>query len=69
MQPIWEDPMKDMEPSIEYYPVLKKYKDVFGEFLGFPPKRDIDFSIDLMPEVSLVSRTFYIMSTPKLKEL
>jgi hypothetical protein len=47
-----EEPTKDKEPSLEDYPVLKEYEDVFGEFLGFPPKRDIDFSIDLIPGAS-----------------
>jgi hypothetical protein len=44
-------------------------KMCLGNFLGFPPKRDIDFSIDLMPGVSLVSKTPYRMSTLELKEL
>jgi hypothetical protein len=39
------------------------------EILGFPPKRDIDFSIDLMPRAALVSKTPYSMSTLELKEL
>jgi hypothetical protein len=64
-----EDPTKDKEPSLEDYLVLKEYKDVFGEFLGFPPNRDIDFSIDFMPRVSLVSKNPYRMSTLELKEL
>jgi hypothetical protein len=37
-----EDPMKDKEPILEDNPVLKEYEDVFGEFSGFPPKRDVD---------------------------
>jgi hypothetical protein len=64
-----EELMKDKEPSIEYYLVLKEYEDVFREFLGFPPKRDIDFSIDLMLGYSPVSKTSYKMSMPVLKEL
>jgi hypothetical protein len=48
--------------------VLKEYKDVFGEFLGLPPKRDIYFSIELMLGVFLGSKTPYKMSTPNLKE-
>jgi len=27
-----EEPTKDNDPSLEYYPVLKEYEDVFGEF-------------------------------------
>jgi hypothetical protein len=42
---------------------------VFGELSGLPPKRDIDFSIDLMLGVSPVSKTPYKMSTSELKEL
>ena len=59
--------MKDNEPSLEDYPVLKEYEYVFGEFPGFPPKRDINFSIDLMHGVSPVSKTPYKMSTSDLK--
>jgi hypothetical protein len=64
-----EEPMKDKEPSLKDYPVLKEYEDVFEEFPGFPPKRDIDFSIDLIPRASPVSKTPYRMSMPELKEL
>jgi hypothetical protein len=42
---------------------------VFREVLGLPPKRDIDFSINIMPRAALVSKTPYRMSTPELKEL
>jgi hypothetical protein len=35
--------------------------------LGLPPKRDIDFSINLMPGVAPVSKTPYRMSTPELE--
>jgi hypothetical protein len=49
--------------------VLKEFKDVFKEIPGFPPKRDIDFSINMMPGATPVSKNPYRMSTPKLKEL
>jgi hypothetical protein len=64
-----EDTMKDKELSLEDYPVLKGYKYVFEELPEFPPKRDINFSIDLMPVTSPVSNTPYRMSMPELKEL
>jgi hypothetical protein len=64
-----EDTPKDKVPNIEDYAVLKEFEDVFKEIPGFPPKRDIDFSINLMPRETLVSKTPYWMSTPKLKEL
>jgi hypothetical protein len=59
-----EEPIKDKEPSLEDYPVLKEYKYVFEELQGLPPNRDIDFSIDLMPGVAPISKTPYIMITP-----
>jgi len=40
-----------------------------GDFLGLQPKRDIDFSTDLVLGVSPVSKPPYRMSTPELKEL
>jgi hypothetical protein len=60
-----EEPTKDKEPSLEDYPVLKEYEDVFGVLPGLPPKRDID----LMPGATPVSKTPYRMITMKLKEL
>jgi hypothetical protein len=42
-----EEPV-DKVSSFEDYVVLKAFKDVFKEILGLPPKRDIDFSRNLM---------------------
>jgi hypothetical protein len=64
-----EEPEKTKGPSLEDFSVLQEFEDVFQEIPGFPPKREIDFSIDLVPGVSPVSKTPYIMSTPELKEL
>jgi hypothetical protein len=44
-----KEPMKDKDPSLEDYSILKEYEYLFGEFPGFPSKRDINFSIELMP--------------------
>jgi hypothetical protein len=54
---------------IEDHSVLRDFEDVFREILGLPPKRDIDFSINLVPGASLVSKTPYKISTQELKEL
>ena len=57
-------------PSLEGFHVLKEFRDVFpDEVPGLPPKRDIDFIIDLVPIVAPVSKTPYRMSTPKLLEM
>jgi hypothetical protein len=43
-----EEAPKDKVPSVEDYALLQEFEDVFKEILGLPPKRDIDFSINLM---------------------
>jgi hypothetical protein len=42
---------------------------VFWEFLGFPPKRDNDFSIDLMHGITPVSKTPYKMSNTQTERI
>ena len=42
---------------------------MFEEIPGLPPKRDIDFSIHMIPRAASVSKNPYKMSTPELKEL
>jgi hypothetical protein len=64
-----EETPKDKVPNLEDYAFLEYFEDVFKEVPGLAPKRDIDFSINLMPRVAPVSKTPYRMSTPKLKEL
>jgi hypothetical protein len=55
------------KPSPDGHPILREYRDVFPEeVLGLPPRRDIDFSIELAPGAVSVPRTPYRMSTPKL---
>lgn len=51
----------------ENIPVVQDIMDVFLENgPGLPPKRDIDFTIELMPNTTPVSRAPYRMSVPKL---
>jgi hypothetical protein len=59
-----EETPKDTVSNLENYAVLKEFEDVFKEVPGLPPRRDIDFSIDLMPGETPVSKTPYRMSTP-----
>ena len=50
--------------------MLQEFRDVFlDEILGLPPKRDIDFTIELVPRAAPVSKTPYRMSTPKMLEM
>lgn len=50
---------------LEDYKILLDYVDVFPDKVsGLPPKRDIDFTMNLMPWASPVSKVHYRMSTP-----
>ena len=56
-------------PRLEYFHVLQECMDVFHD--GVPrllPKRDIDFTIDLVLGATQVSKTPCRMSTPKSLE-
>jgi hypothetical protein len=51
------------KPNLEEHPILREYKDMFPEEApGLPPRRDINFSIELAPGVVPVSRMPYRMS-------
>jgi len=51
-------------------PFLVEFKDVFPEELpGLPPKREIDFTIDLKPGIEPIAKEPYRMLAPELKEL
>ena len=60
---------KDRSPDISEFPILQEFVDVFQEVPSLPTKRDIEFSIDLVPRASPISKTPYMMGTPELKEL
>jgi hypothetical protein len=64
-----EEPENTNWPSLEYFSILREFEDVFQEIPGLPPRREIDFSIDLVSGDSPVSKIPYRMSTPELKEL
>ena len=62
--------MENETLRLENFHVLLEFKDVFpDEILGLPPKRDIDFTIELIPGSVPVSKTPYRMSTPEILEL
>jgi hypothetical protein len=47
---------KRNSPNIEDFLVLQEFEEVFVEIPFFPPKRDIDFFIDLVPGSSPISK-------------
>eukprot|EP00253_Pinus_taeda_P011891 PITA_11891 len=61
---------KDKSVSLNSIPVIQEFPDVFPEEIpGLPPRRNIDFTIELIPGAAPVSRAPYRMSTPELTEL
>jgi hypothetical protein len=61
---------KEKKPSLEDFVVLHDFRDVFvDETPELPPRREIDFSIDLLPGSAPISKAPYRMSLPKLIEL
>ena len=64
-----KDTSKD-EPSLEDYPVVKEFADVFPEELpGLPPQREIEFTIELVPGAEPISKAPYRMAPLELQEL
>eukprot|EP00253_Pinus_taeda_P029084 PITA_29084 len=61
---------KNKTAILNNIPVIQEFTDVFPEEIpGLPPKRNIDFTIELVPGVAPVSRAPYRMSLPELTEL
>ena len=69
MQPVLEA-VENETPRLENFHVLQEFKDVFlDEIPGIPPKRHIDFTIELVLGAAPVSKTPSRMSTPEMLEL
>nr|GEU95582.1 hypothetical protein [Tanacetum cinerariifolium] len=57
-------------PSLETHPIVQDFSDVFSEELsGIPPKREVKFSIELIPGTQPISKAPYRMALIELKEL
>ena len=56
--------------EIEDIHVVREFPDVFPEDLpGLPPDREVEFSIDLVPGTTPISKAPYRMAPAELKEL
>jgi len=56
--------------EVENIPVVREFPDVFPEDLpGLPPDRDVQFSIELKPGITPISRRAYRMAPKELAEL
>jgi hypothetical protein len=61
---------KEDKPKLEDFVVLREFRDMFvDEIPELPPRREIDFSIDLLPSSAPISKAPYRMSLPELTEL
>jgi len=61
---------KEKGPSLEQYPMLAEFPDVFPKELPrLPPVRELDLTIELKPGTQPISKTPYRMIAPKLQEL
>jgi hypothetical protein len=55
---------------LEDFVVLCEFRDVFvDEIPELPPRREIEFSLDLLPSSTPISKSPYQMSLPELTEL
>ena len=61
--------IEEIEPS-KAINVLSEFPDVFPEELpGMPPKRKVEFAIELIPGTAPISKRVYRVSGPELVEL
>ncbi|GAV84131.1 RVP_2 domain-containing protein [Cephalotus follicularis] len=64
------DRRKEKGLSLEEISVLCEYPDVFPDDLGtLPPKRNMEFVIDLIPGTAPISKAPYRMAPTELREL
>ena len=62
--------MEEAESGTSNIPIVCDYSDVFSEELpGLPPRREIEFAIDVVPGAASASITPYRMAPVELKEL
>nr|GEW38287.1 putative reverse transcriptase domain-containing protein [Tanacetum cinerariifolium] len=61
---------KSDEKRLEEIPVVKEFPDIFPKNLrGLPPVCQVEFQIDLIPEVAPVARIPYRLAPSKMQEL
>ena len=57
-------------PSLDQYPVLLEFKDVFPKELpGLPLERELDFTIDIKHGAEKIYKTLYRMMALELYDL
>ena len=46
--------------------MVRDFADIFQEILGLPPRREVEFRIDLLPRTALISKVAYRLAPKKL---
>ena len=65
-----DDKEKNNQLNVEDMPILKYFKDIISEeILILPLKRDIDFTIDLVPGTVPISKAPYGLNIIELTKL
>ena len=60
----------DKDVKLEDIPIVRDFLDVFpGELHGLPPKREVEFTIELVLGTTPISKAPYRMAPLELKEL
>ena len=57
------------ELTIAQIPIVREFEDIFQDIFGLPPKREIEFCIELVPGTLPISKTPYRMAPTKMLEL
>nr|XP_048328418.1 uncharacterized protein LOC112489480 [Ziziphus jujuba var. spinosa] len=69
-QPEWEDEFKSEDLTIYDVQIINEFANVFpNELPKIPPKREVEFKIDLAPDTRRISKAPYQMPPSELKDL
>lgn len=62
--------IEQRRPRLANILIICDFTDVFpDEVLGLPTAREVEFTIDLVPDMTLISRAPYCMTPLELREL
>jgi hypothetical protein len=63
-------PSKQAKKNLEDILVVCEYPDVFlSDYFGLPPRREVEFEIECVPDINPISKVSYRMASLELKEL
>jgi len=59
----------EIKTPVSDIPLVMEFPEVFEEMSGLPPEREVEFSIDSVPDIGPISIAPYRMSPIELSEL